>query len=103
MRCITSIEADCDMTEEAGVTQFGDDCGKGGGFQIPRMTGKHKRQRRSAGKRAHFLFNALIIWVSEAMKGCNSAVLVKIRHMNDGHFQWRSGIEQALENDSLQL
>jgi hypothetical protein len=37
------------------------------------------------------------------MKGCNGAVLVEVSHKNSAHFQWRSGIEQALENDSLRL
>jgi hypothetical protein len=103
MRRITSIQADCDMAEEAGITQFGDDCGEGGGFQIPRMTGKHERKRRSAGKRVHFLFEPLVVGVSEAMKGRNGAVLVKIRHKNDSYSQRARDIEQAPGSDSLRL
>ena len=60
------------------------------------MTGKHKSKRRSAGKRVHFLFEALVVRVSEAMKGRNGAVLVKIRHKNATYSQRLSGIEQAL-------
>jgi hypothetical protein len=101
VRRITPVEADCDMTHKTGITKLSDDCGEGGGVQIPRMTGKHERKRRIAGQRDHFLLEFLVVRVSEAMKSRNRAVLVKIRHKNACHSQRLSGIEQARGTDSL--
>jgi hypothetical protein len=102
VRGITPVEADCDMTHKTGITKLIDDCGESGGVQIPRMTGKHERKRRSADQRDHFLLEFLVVRVSEAMKSRNRAVLVKIRHKDACHSQRLSGIEQARGNDSLQ-
>jgi hypothetical protein len=101
VRRITPVEADCDMTHKTGITKLSDDGGEGGGFQIPRMAGKHERKRRSAGQREHFLLESFVVRVSEAMKSRNRAVLVKIRHKNVGYSQCLSGIEQAQGTDSL--
>jgi len=101
VRRVTPVEADCDMTHKTGITKLSDDAGEGGRVQIPRMTGKHERKRRSAGKRDHFLLESFVVRVSEAMKSRNRAVLVKIRHKNAFYSQRLSGIEQARGTDSL--
>lgn len=68
------------MLQKPGAAKFLHDPLEGGRPQIPRMAREHKGEREGAGVGGHFLLEALVIRVSEAMKCRDRAVLVEIRH-----------------------